>query len=755
NGNDKVIRRNEARIAFNNKDGLVSYRAQGSYQGHRDQGHNTPTKRPGEHKRKGRREIQNYKYDDKKQKLVERDESWKKTPIVFPPLSMEETSDEPLIIEAIMEGYLVRRVYVDHGALCEVMFKHCFKNLSPAMKSRLRSTQMDLVGFAGGVVKPIGKIELVVVFSDGGLFRRIMINFIVGSQLWSLGQWIVECRRLEQQQMVEKENSHNTLREEEGSERVDYYPLPYIDGKIESVVGFRYKCFLDAYKGYHQVQMALDDEEKTTFYTDHGTCCYTKMSFKLKNKRATYQRLVDMAFQSKIGRNLEAYVDDMIIKTNDEKVLIVDIAETFDNLRRINMKLNLKQCSFGVEEGKFLRYMVTSKGIRANPKKTKAVADMQSPWTLKEMQSLSGKKGVSGNEEVHSRAIVVNHPCNGRNDVRVSGSGNGGRECGVADKKKGKAMSDTLCQQDVFRGSPHQSHNGLATQANTKQSSSVREADQILGRVGSVQHILRAEKRHKSPSGVEFTYALLLNFTSTNNEAEYEALLARLRMARKMKVQDIDVKVDLKLVVSQINKIYLASSTSMIKHLATTKECIAEFKSFAIQNIPRNLNQKASILKRSIDRKEVSVIVEEEEDNWMTPIIRCLAVGVWPKDNEEMKALRMKINQEDENADDLCLNMDLLQERREATTIREAKYKTKIERYYNQKVSLMSFKPDEYVYRRNEASRLEDQGKLGPKWEGPYRVTEAYQNGSYKLQIMEGKEVPWTWHTINLRKCYV
>ncbi|GKD99984.1 hypothetical protein Tco_1387968 [Tanacetum coccineum] len=110
---------------------------------------------------------------------------------------------------------------------------------------------------------------------------------------------------------------------------------------------------------------------------------------------------------------------------------------------------------------------------------------------------------------------------------------------------------------------------------------------------------------------------------------------------------------------------------------------------------------------------------------------------------------------EDENEDELRLNMDLFQERRDATTIREAKYKTKMEQYFNQKVRPMSFKPEECVFRRNEASRVEDQGKLGPKWEGPYRVTEAYQNDSYKFQTMGGKEVPRTWHAINLRKCYV
>ncbi|GJU81870.1 reverse transcriptase domain-containing protein [Tanacetum coccineum] len=111
---------------------------------------------------------------------------------------------------------------------------------------------------------------------------------------------------------------------------------------------------------------------------------------------------------------------------------------------------------------------------------------------------------------------------------------------------------------------------------------------------------------------------------------------AGLRMAKKMKVQDIDVKVDSKLVARQINGEYVASSTSMVKYLATMKECIAGFRNFVIQNIPRNLNQKADILsklathafdhltkkvlvevlaERSTDLKEVSAVVEEEGDN--------------------------------------------------------------------------------------------------------------------------------------------
>ncbi|GJX84529.1 reverse transcriptase domain-containing protein [Tanacetum coccineum] len=171
----------------------------------------------------------------------------------------------------------------------------------------------------------------------------------------------------------------------------DLYPLSEIDWKIESLMGFKYKCFLDAYKGYHQIQMTKKDEEKTTFHTDEVVFCYTKMPFGLKNDAATYQRLVDTVFEGQIGRNLEAYVDDMVIKSKRELEMTKDVEETLLTLKKVNMKLNPKKCSFGMEEGTFLGYIVTSEGIRANPKKAEAIVNMPSPTNLKQMQRLSGK----------------------------------------------------------------------------------------------------------------------------------------------------------------------------------------------------------------------------------------------------------------------------------------------------------------------------------------------------------------------------
>ncbi|GJV99611.1 reverse transcriptase domain-containing protein [Tanacetum coccineum] len=134
----------------------------------------------------------------------------------------------------------------------------------------------------------------------------------------------------------------------------DCYPLPEIDWKVESLCGYPFKCFLDAYKGYHQIKMAKEDEEKTAFITSQGIFCYSKMSFGLKNVGSTYQRLVDKAFQRQIGRNIEVYVDDLVIKSHTEEEIIRDITETFKILRQINMKLNPKKCTFGMQEGMFL-----------------------------------------------------------------------------------------------------------------------------------------------------------------------------------------------------------------------------------------------------------------------------------------------------------------------------------------------------------------------------------------------------------------
>ncbi|GKB20728.1 reverse transcriptase domain-containing protein [Tanacetum coccineum] len=484
------------------------------------------------------------------------------------------------------------------------------------------------------------------------------------------------------------------------------------------------------------------------FYSDQGTYCYTKIPFGLKNASATYQRQVDSTFQPQIGRNLEVYVDDMVIKSRDEKMLLADIAETFDNLKKINMKLNPKKCSFRVEEGKFLGYMVTSEGIRANPRKKKALADLQSPWTLKEMQSLSGKlaalnrflatstkrslpffntlKNIT-NENKHEyrwtqeaeeafqqiKKLIMDLPLltppreketlyaylavSAKAVSAVLLTDRKGRQCPVQYVSRTLKLALSLIHMTIrlrryFKAHPvkvitDQPIKNILN--NTKAFGKLAKYAVELGAYnvtfiprnavkGQVlaDFLLEAPKGEKEdlyfrmpeappeeddteswtlftdgasspkgsgaglvligPSGIEYTYALRLTFPSTNNEAEYEALLAGLRIARQMNISKIEVKVDSKLVANQINGSYEANKDSMIRYLAKAKEYASGFKSFSIKNIPMNMNQKADVLsklasvafnhltkevlvevlnERSTEGQKVQSIVEEEGDN--------------------------------------------------------------------------------------------------------------------------------------------
>ncbi|GKV24229.1 hypothetical protein SLEP1_g33864 [Rubroshorea leprosula] len=171
----------------------------------------------------------------------------------------------------------------------------------------------------------------------------------------------------------------------------DCYPMPSIDKLVEAASGNERLSLLDAYSGYHQVPMAPEDEEKTSFYAGDEIYCYVMMPFGLKNAGATYQKMVTIVFRAQIGKNLEVYVDDIVVKSRKAEDHLVDLDETFNNLRKNRMQLNPAKCIFGVESGKFLGFMVSRKGIEVNPEKIRAIADMEPPKSVKDIQRLTGR----------------------------------------------------------------------------------------------------------------------------------------------------------------------------------------------------------------------------------------------------------------------------------------------------------------------------------------------------------------------------
>ncbi|GJX69033.1 reverse transcriptase domain-containing protein [Tanacetum coccineum] len=116
---------------------------------------------------------------NRKRKTTITDESWMNVPITFPPVQARDLSDEALVMEAEIEGYLVRRIHIDEGASIEIMYEHCFNMLHPKIKARLTKMQTTVSGFSGERVKPLGKIELDVCFGGAGRCRRAMMRFVV------------------------------------------------------------------------------------------------------------------------------------------------------------------------------------------------------------------------------------------------------------------------------------------------------------------------------------------------------------------------------------------------------------------------------------------------------------------------------------------------------------------------------------------------------------------------------------------------
>ncbi|XP_071727339.1 uncharacterized protein [Rutidosis leptorrhynchoides] len=354
----------------------------------------------------------------------------------------------------------------------------------------------------------------------------------------------------------------------------DNYPLSEIDLKVESLHAFPYKCFLDAARGYHQIPMAREDADKTVFHTGKGIFSYIMMPFGLINAGATYQRLIDTTFETQIGRNLEAYVDDLVIKSTMQARILDDMRETFDTLRRINMKLNPSKCSFGETEGKFLGYLVTEQGIQANPKKIAAIENMTAPKTVKEVQSLTGKlaalmrllskaaesKALAGSEinyvpiEKFMYALILTsrrlrryfqgHPVHVLTNIlvkqvltKIEISGRlafwavelGTYEIFYLPRNaiKGQVFADYLTEMsgelEVING---------RTELKPVQG----ETWDLFTDGASCAEGAGAGLVLASPSGEEHTYALRFNFDVTNNEVEYEAFLAGLYIEHKMNV---------------------------------------------------------------------------------------------------------------------------------------------------------------------------------------------------------------------------
>ncbi|GAU50294.1 hypothetical protein TSUD_137480 [Trifolium subterraneum] len=512
----------------------------------------------------------------------------------------------------------------------------------------------------------------------------------------------------------------------------DPYPLPSIDRLIDGASGYKTLSFMDAYSGYNQIKMHPMDAQHTAFMSNTCNYFYNVMPFGLKNAGATYQRLMDRVFVEQIGKNL-----DMVIKTRKEGEHDKDLDDILKSVRKYNMRLNPAKCSFGVQAGKFLGFLLTHRGIEANPDKFQAIINMRSPTSVKEVQQLTGRIAALS----RFLSCLGEKACHFFATLRKSERFTWSPECEEAFQKL-KALSSALVQEvggeekpiyfvsRTLRGAEtryqkikrlflavvitsrklrqyFQSHQ-VVVKTDCPIKNVLRKTD-LAGRMVAlsvellefdITYIPRGVIKSQAladfvleltdppnegeahpwtlsmdgssnlrgsgagvvlegPEGVLIEQSLRFAFKASNNQAEYEALIAGMKLAKEMDVQELKVQSDSQLVANQVSGEFQTKDPQLAKYLEKVKGMAKHFTMFELTYISREQNARADLLAKlastknpgnhrtviqetckspSINEAEVGMVVEEED--WRSPIIRYLQRDALPLERDEAAKMR-------------------------------------------------------------------------------------------------------------------
>jgi len=171
----------------------------------------------------------------------------------------------------------------------------------------------------------------------------------------------------------------------------DDFPLPHIDVLVDSTAKSKVFSFMDGFSGYNQIKMASEDGEKTSFITPWGTFCYRVMPFGLINAGATYQRGMTTLFHDMMLKEIEVYVDDMIVKSGTDEEHVEYLLKMFQRLRKYQLRLNPNKCTFDVRSRKLLGFIVSQKGIEVDTDKVKTIREMPAPQAEKQVRGFLGR----------------------------------------------------------------------------------------------------------------------------------------------------------------------------------------------------------------------------------------------------------------------------------------------------------------------------------------------------------------------------
>ncbi|KAK8918566.1 hypothetical protein KSP39_PZI021170 [Platanthera zijinensis] len=476
------------------------------------------------------------------------------------------------------------------------------------------------------------------------------------------------------------------------------------------------------------------DCRDVSFITSDGCYNYKMMPFGLKNAGATYQRMMNQVFKEQKGRNLEVYVDDLLVKSKSITEHVADLAETFATLRKYKMRLNPAKCVFGVGRGKFLGHLLTPRGVEPNPDKVKAIMEMASPRDSKEVQRLTGRlaslsrflskagekcspffKALRGNQKFEwttecdeafeklkqqlTRAPLLQGPQGGEDLLLYLGVG-AEAVSSVLVREEGRVSARRLRPYfqahsiKVVSDHPLRSildgveHSGrLAKWAVELSEFDISYSPRVAIKAQAVADFLAdfsaevevdvgasrpvswkmfvdgASGRYSvgagvvlvSPRGTRIEQAVEILFPVTNNQAEYEAMMAGLRLAKELSIKDIQTFTDSMVVASQIRGEFEVYDPILQQYLVKVKGLIGGFQSFFVEHVPREDNAEADYLAKygpraggtvtelfrpSIEEGEMMEI--EQRPSWKDPFVAFLTTGQLPSDGQDRRKFRYK-----------------------------------------------------------------------------------------------------------------
>ena len=170
----------------------------------------------------------------------------------------------------------------------------------------------------------------------------------------------------------------------------DHFPLPFMDQLLETISAYPFYCFLDGYSGYFQIEIAAEDQEKTTFTCPFSTYAYRRMPFGLCNALATFQRCMLSIFSDLVERIMEVYMDDITVYGENFEECLVNLETILHRCIKKNLVLNWEKCHFIVSQGIVLGHIISEKGIEVDKAKVDLISKLPQPTNVKTVRQFLG-----------------------------------------------------------------------------------------------------------------------------------------------------------------------------------------------------------------------------------------------------------------------------------------------------------------------------------------------------------------------------